>query len=399
VEQLWCAPGNGGIAREAQCVAIPAEDVSALRDFARHQRIDLTVVGPERPLAAGLVDEFEAAGLRAFGPTREGARLEASKAFMKRLLVECGVPTARYSEFDDPEEAQRFVQRHGAPVVVKADGLAGGKGVTVCETAAEAQAAIEAAMRRRVFGDAGARVVIEEFLPGEEASFMAVTDGETVLPLASSQDHKRAFDGDRGPNTGGMGAYSPAPVVTPEVEERVLREILAPVVAGLRRRGIRYRGVLYAGLMIHDGRPWVLEFNVRFGDPECQAILARLKTDLVDLCEATLEGHLAELRLEWDPRPAVCVVLAARGYPGEVETGHEIRGLEDVEGWPDTIVFHAGTSVRDGRLVTAGGRVLGVTALGDSIDSAIRRAYRAVERISWEGMHFRRDIGARGLGR
>jgi phosphoribosylamine--glycine ligase len=283
--------------------------------------------------------------------------------------------------------------------VVKADGLAGGKGVTVCETAAEAQAAIEAAMRRRVFGDAGARVVIEEFLPGEEASFMAVTDGETVLPLASSQDHKRAFDGDRGPNTGGMGAYSPAPVVTPEVEERVLREILAPVVAGLRRRGIRYRGVLYAGLMIHDGRPWVLEFNVRFGDPECQAILARLKTDLVDLCEATLEGHLAELRLEWDPRPAVCVVLAARGYPGEVETGHEIRGLEDVEGWPDTIVFHAGTSVRDGRLVTAGGRVLGVTALGDSIDSAIRRAYRAVERISWEGMHFRRDIGARGLGR
>ncbi|MGH7857151.1 MAG: phosphoribosylamine--glycine ligase [Candidatus Binatia bacterium] len=398
VRELWCAPGNGGIAADAECVPIAAEDVAGIRKFARERKIDLAVVGPELPLTLGIVDEFEREGLRAFGPGREAARLEGSKAFTKALLQECGVPTAGYGEFTDADEAAAYVRRKGAPIVVKADGLAAGKGVFVCATEREAIDAIDSTLRGKIFGEAGARVVVEDFLEGEEASFLALTDGETVLPLASSQDHKRVLDDDQGPNTGGMGAYSPAPVLTPEIGERVMKEIMAPVVEGLRRRGVRYRGVLYAGLMIRDGRPAVLEFNVRFGDPECQALLVRLDADLVDLMEAVVDGRLRERTLRWSPRSAVCVVLAAKGYPGKVAKGDEIRGLEALAGLEDVVVFHAGTERRGGRLVTAGGRVLGVTALGESVRAAVERAYAAVAKISWDGMHYRRDIGRRAIG-
>ena len=399
VTKLYCAPGNGGIAREAECVPIAADDVEALRDFAKAEGVGLTVVGPELPLTRGLVDAFEAAGLRAFGPRRDGAALEGSKAFTKALLDEAGVPTAAWREFRDADAADAYVRERGVPIVVKADGLAAGKGVTVCATVDEARAAIDDALRKRVFGEAGARVVVEDLLVGEEASFIALTDGETVLPLASSQDHKRIFDGDRGPNTGGMGAYSPAPVLDRDVETRVMREVMEPTVAALRRRGIRFRGVLYAGLMIDRGRPSVLEFNVRFGDPECQALLVRLESDLVDVFEAAIDGTLAGRTLEWSPRPAVCVVLAAEGYPGTVRKGDVIEGLEALENWSDGVVFHAGTAAKDGRIVTAGGRVLGVTALGADIRGAIDHAYEAVGRISWPGMQYRRDIGARAVGR
>ncbi len=398
VTALYCAPGNGGIAEVAECVPIAADDVAKLGDFALAKGIDLTVVGPELPLTLGLVDELEAGGLRAFGPRRDGAQLEGSKAFTKALLEEAGVPTARFGVFTDAAAAKAFVTETGTPIVVKADGLAAGKGVFVCADEADAVGAIDQCLRDRVFGDAGARVVVEEFLPGEEASFLAVTDGETVVPLASSQDHKRIFDGDRGPNTGGMGAYSPATIVTPEVHARVMREVLEPVVAGLRRRGIRYQGVLYAGLMIHEGLPRVLEFNARFGDPECQALILRLRTDLVELMQAAAEGRLAGAKLEWDPRPSVCVVIAAEGYPGNVTRGKTITGLEALEDWKEGVVFHAGTAARDGRLVSTGGRVLGVTALGSTLQQAVDSAYAAIRKIRFEGMHYRKDIGARALG-
>lgn len=399
VTRLYCAPGNGGIAEIAECLPIASDDVAGLCRFAVEERVDLTVVGPELPLTLGLVDELEREGLRAFGPNREAAKLEGSKAFAKELMRECGVPTASFGVFSDPEEARAYLRRVGAPVVVKADGLAAGKGVAVCATEAEALEAIDGCLRARAFGEAGARVVIEECLEGEEASFLAFTDGETVLPLASSQDHKRIFDGDRGPNTGGMGAYSPAPVVTPEIAKRVEREVLLPIVKGLRRRNIRYRGILYAGLMIRDGELRVLEFNVRFGDPECQALLVRLKSDLVDLCAATIDGRLSEMKLEWDPRPSVCIVLAAAGYPGTVEKDRPISGLGSLAGWKDGVVFHSGTARKQDELVTSGGRVLGVTALGGTIREAIDAAYGAVAKIHWDGMQYRKDIGQRAIGR
>jgi phosphoribosylamine--glycine ligase len=373
--------------------------VKGLLHFAREQRIDLAVVGPELPLTLGLVDRFAEAGLRAFGPVAAAARLEGSKAFSKDLCRQSHVPTAFFGTFADPEEAVRFVREVGAPIVVKADGLASGKGVFICQTVEEALDAIDQVMRRRLFGDAGARVVVEEFLEGEEVSFMAVTDGTTVLPLATSQDHKRVFDGDRGPNTGGMGAYSPAPVATPALQAQVMREIVEPVVQGLTRQGIRYTGVLYAGLMVQDGRAKVLEFNVRLGDPEAQVLLARLGSDLADVCLRVCEGRLAGTEIAWDPRPAVCVVLAAEGYPGGVERGRPVEGLEALRGWQGGVVFHAGTKRVDGRLVTDGGRVLGVTALGDTIEGAIAEAYAAVGKIDWPGMHYRRDIGHRALAR
>jgi phosphoribosylamine--glycine ligase len=399
VRELYCAPGNGGIADVARCVPIASEDIGGLTSFALENKIDLTVVGPELPLTLGLVDELQERGLAAFGPCREGARLEGSKAFAKELLEERGVPTAAFGVFSDVDTARAFVRATGAPIVVKADGLAAGKGVAVCANEAEAFAAIDRSLRERAFGDAGASVVIEEFLEGEEASFLALTDGETVLPLASSQDHKRILDGDRGPNTGGMGAYSPAPVVTPAVHDRVMRCILEPVVAGLRARGIHYRGVLYAGLMIRNGEPRVLEFNVRFGDPECQALLVRLETDIVELMLAVIERRLAAQRVRWDPRPSVCVVMAAEGYPGEVAKGDEISGLEGLASWPLGAVFHAATARRDGKIFTAGGRVLGVTALGATLREAIDRVYGAVAKIHWRGMQYRRDIGRRALER
>ncbi|HXJ34628.1 MAG TPA: phosphoribosylamine--glycine ligase [Candidatus Eisenbacteria bacterium] len=397
VEALFCAPGNAGIAEIAECVPIASDDVAGLLRFAKERAIDLTVVGPELPLTLGLVDRFADAGLRAFGPTAAGARLEGSKVFTKELLRELGVPSALFGAFTDPDAAARYVREVGAPVVVKADGLAAGKGVFICPTVPEALDAIDQVMRRRVFGEAGASVVVEELLAGEELSFMALTDGTTVLPLAPSQDHKRIFDGDQGPNTGGMGAYSPPPLSTPALEQHVMADVMRPVVEGLARHGIRYSGVLYAGLMVTEGRAKVLEFNVRFGDPEAQVLLARLDCDLGDLMVRTCDGRLAGARLTWDRRAAVCVVLAAEGYPGTVRTGDPIDGLEALRDWPRGVVFHAGTKRVDGRVLTDGGRVLGVTALGDTIRSAVDEAYDAVSRIAWAGMQYRRDIGHRAL--
>ncbi|MGE0822617.1 MAG: phosphoribosylamine--glycine ligase [Candidatus Binatia bacterium] len=397
VQQVYCAPGNAGIGDSAELVSLSPEDIHGLRRFAEQEHIDLTVVGPELPLSLGIVDEFAMHGLRAFGPNKQAAQLEASKVFAKDLMRREHVPTAYFGAFTDPDEARQYVTEVGAPIVVKADGLAAGKGVMICPTIKEAHEAIDETMRGRVFGDAGDRVVVEEFLEGEEASFLAFTDGNTVLPLASAQDHKRVFDGDQGPNTGGMGAYSPAPVMTAALAEQVVQEVMLPVVRGLKRRGITYKGILYAGLMINAGNVKVLEFNVRFGDPECQPLMLRLRTDIVDIMEAVIDERLAGISLAWDTRPAVCVVLTAGGYPGKYETGQPIRGLELLRDWPDGMVFHAGTALSEKQYVTAGGRVLGVTASGADIASAITAAYEAVQTISWSGMHYRRDIGQRAL--
>jgi phosphoribosylamine--glycine ligase len=397
VARLFCAPGNAGIGELAELVPIAADDVAGLKRFAAEARIALTVVGPERPLALGIADEFEAAGLRIFGPRRAAAEIEASKVFAKELCRRCHVPTAAFGVFSDPDAAERYVRDHGGPLVVKADGLAAGKGVFVCGSPEEACRAIDDLMRRRVFGAAGGRVVVEERLEGEELSFMALADGETVLPLDAAQDHKRALDGDAGPNTGGMGAYSPVPLVTPALHARIMGEIMVPVVRRLRAEGIIYRGVLYAGLMVQGERPWVLEFNVRFGDPECQPLMLRLKGDLVELMERAVDGRLAGAAAEWDPRAAVCVVLAAGGYPGEYEMGKPIEGLDRLRAWSDGVVFHAGTARAGDRVVTSGGRVLGVTGLGADLGGAIAETYRAVAGIRWDGMHYRSDIGRRVL--
>jgi phosphoribosylamine--glycine ligase len=397
VRRVYCAPGNAGIGEIADIVPVSADDVASLARFAQDEAIDLTVVGPEVPLTLGIADEFDARGLRLFGPKKAGARLEGSKTFTKELLRRHGIPTAYFGAFTDADEAKTYLREVGAPVVVKADGLAAGKGVIVCAAEKEAEEAIDEIMAGRIFGDAGDRIVIEEFLEGEEVSFIGVTDGTTVLPLASSQDHKRAFDGDRGPNTGGMGAYSPAPVVSSDLHDRLMREVMEPVVAALREAKIDYRGVLYAGIMVTENGPKVLEFNVRFGDPECQPLMLRLKTDLVDLMEACIDGCLAQTQIEWDSRAAACVVLAAAGYPGTYEKGKPIRGLDELKQWPRGVVFHAGTARRNESIVTNGGRVLGVTALGDTIADAVAEAYRATARIHWDGMHYRHDIGHRAL--
>ncbi|HYD47376.1 MAG TPA: phosphoribosylamine--glycine ligase [Terriglobales bacterium] len=397
VERIYCAPGNAGIAKHAELVPIAADDLDRLLEYAREQRIDLTVVGPELPLTLGIVDEFERAGLRIFGPNRTAAQLEGSKVFTKELLRKHHIPSGFFSSFDDADEAQRYIDEVGPPVVVKADGLAAGKGVFICHTRKEAQDAVDEIMRVRIFGDAGQRIVIEEFLEGEEVSFIALTDGRTVLPLATSQDHKRAYDDDKGPNTGGMGAYSPAPIVTAELHQRIMREIMEPMVGAFLDAKIDYRGVLYAGLMITASGPKVLEFNARFGDPECQPLMLRLRSDLVDLMDCCIDGRLAQTKVEWDERAAVCVVLAADGYPGNYDKGSAIAGLESLEQWRNGVVFHAGTASRDGQIVTNGGRVLGVTALGSSIRGAVAEAYRATEQIRWKGMHYRRDIGHRAM--
>lgn len=398
-QHIYCAPGNAGIGELAELISLTPDDVHGLRRFAEQERIDLTVVGPELPLSLGLVDEFEAQGLRVFGPNRQAAQLEASKAFAKDLMRRQGIPTSYFGVFTQPDEARRYVDEVGAPVVVKADGLAAGKGVIICSTVKEAYEAIDEIMRARLFGDAGDQVVVEEFLEGEEVSFLAFTDGTTVLPLASAQDHKRVFDGDLGPNTGGMGAYSPAPLVTPALAARINQEILLPTVRGLKQRNIVYKGILYAGLMINQESVKVLEFNARFGDPECQPLMLRLQSDLVDIMEAVIDERLSEVTLSWDPRPAVCVVLAAEGYPGSYENGRPIAGLETLRDWQEGMVFHAGTAKVDDSLVTKGGRVLGVTATGNEISGAIAEVYRAVKQISWPGMHYRTDIGQRALAR
>jgi phosphoribosylamine---glycine ligase len=402
VDEVLVVPGNAGTAVEPKCrnVAIAATDVDALLALAADEDVALTVVGPEGPLVAGIVDRFRAAGRRIFGPSAAAAQLEGSKAFAKDFLARHRIPTAHYAVFTDLDAALAHLAAVGAPIVVKADGLAAGKGVVVAETLAEAEAAVRDMLGGNAFGAAGARVVIEEFLAGEEASFICMVDGGHALPMATSQDHKRVGDGDTGPNTGGMGAYSPAPVVTAAVHERVLREIIAPTVAGMAADGMPFTGFLYAGLMIDaDGAPKVIEFNVRFGDPETQPVMLRLRSDLVDLVEAALEGRLAAVEAEWDPRPALGIVLAAAGYPGTPRSGDAIDGLATATS-TDVKVFHAGTArADDGRTVTAGGRVLTVCALGADIAEARQRAYAALAPLHFDGMFCRRDIGWRALQR
>ena len=399
VRELFCAPGNGGIAGVADCVRIAADDVPGLLAFARERRIDLTVVGPEAPLSAGIVDRFEGEGLRIFGASRAAAAIEGSKAFAKELMRRHGIPTADSRTFTDAGAALARVREAGAPLVVKADGLAAGKGVIICRTVAEAEEALQAIMVRRVFGAAGDRVLVEEFLEGEEASFLVFSDGKSVVAMPASQDHKAVFDGDRGPNTGGMGAYSPAPVVTPAIHEEVMRTVMLPTVRAMAAEGRPYRGVLYAGLMITKAGIKVLEYNARFGDPEAQPVLMRMESDLLPVLEACVEGRLAGEQVLWRDDAAVCVVLASGGYPGAYETGLPIDGLEAAGREEGVVVFHAGTAARDGRIVTAGGRVLGVTARGATVREAVDRCYRAAGKISFDGMHYRRDIAHRALQR
>jgi phosphoribosylamine--glycine ligase len=397
VEKIFCAPGSAAIGELAECVIIGPEQIEKLADFAGKEKIDLTVVGPELPLTLGISDLFESRGLKIFGPNKAAARLEGSKAFAKEILQKNNIPTATFATFTDQVAAKQHLERHPAPYVIKVDGLAAGKGVIISLTIDDALDVVDKILVKKVFGEAGEKVVIEEFLEGEEISFMVLTDGQHILPLASSQDHKRVFDNDQGPNTGGMGAYSPAPVVTPAVQKRIFDEILNPLLAGLEKKGIIYRGVIYVGLMITKSGPKVLEFNARFGDPECQPIMMRLKSDLVPLLEATIEGKLNQVQPEWYDDPAVCVVLSARGYPGPYDKGAEIRGLDKLDHWDKGFVFHAGTAKENGRWLTSGGRVLGVTARGSDIGNAVTNAYAAVSQISWDGMHYRKDIARRAI--
>jgi phosphoribosylamine--glycine ligase len=398
---VFVAPGNAGTALEpnVQNLPISAEDIAALAEFADKKRIGLTIVGPEVPLVAGVTDYFSSAGLPCFGPTAAAARLEGSKAFAKDFLARHGIPTAAYQNFTELAPAIEYIRSQGAPIVVKADGLAAGKGVVVARTVEEAEAAARSMLADRSFGEAGGRIVVEECLAGEEASFIVMVAGQQVLPLASSQDHKARDEGDRGPNTGGMGAYSPAPVITPSAHRRVMEEVIKPTVAGLAEDGMRYTGFLYAGLMVApDGTPRVLEFNCRFGDPETQPIMMRLNTDLPSLCEAALAGNLDESSVEWDPRAAVGVVMAAGGYPGKYEQGQPISGLPALDD-PRGKVFHAGTREVDGVIETAGGRVLCVVALGDTVTAAQRQAYELVNEIEWKDAYWRPDIGYRAIQR
>jgi len=396
VQRVYVAPGNGGTARDNRLRNVALTEHDALADFVVSEKIELTVVGPEAPLAAGIVDHFRARGLRVFGPTRAAAQLEASKDFAKAFMSRHDIPTARYRTFTSAPEARDYVSQQGAPIVIKADGLAAGKGVVVAQTVAQAHAAIDDMLVGNRFGASGARVVIEQFLSGEEASFIVMSDGRNALALATSQDHKRLRDGDDGPNTGGMGAYSPAPVVTPEVHARVMREIIMPTINGMAADGTPYTGFLYAGLMIDaDGQPRTIEFNCRMGDPETQPIMMRMKSDLVDLLDHAVNGTLDRAEVSWDRRAALGVVIAADGYPEEPRKGDAVTALPaDAD---DCVVFHAGTQAVDGQLVTSGGRVLCVTALGDSVRSAQRRAYEAVAQVRFDGAQYRRDIGHRAI--
>jgi len=400
-EQVYVAPGNAGTAREPGVinVSIAADDLEGLLAFALEHAVDLTIVGPEGPLVAGIVDRFTAAKLRCFGPTAAAARLEGSKAFMKDFLEQHGIRTARYRTHSNADEARRDLEGRRVPVVIKADGLAAGKGVVIAQSIAEAKVTAGRMLSGELFEKAGSSIIVEDFLEGEEASFIVMCDGRHVLALASSQDHKRRDDGDGGPNTGGMGAYSPAPIIDSAMHTRIMREIIEPTVAALAREGMPYTGFLYAGVMITaDGTPWVLEYNCRCGDPETQPIMARLQSDLVELCDAAIDGRLREREAAWDPRAAVGVVLAAGGYPESYRKGDPIDGLEQAEN-SDCKIFHAGTAQRDGRVVTAGGRVLCVTALGDTVRAAQSRAYAAVDLIHWKGVHYRHDIGSRAIAR
>ena len=394
LKELYCAPGNPGMAELGNCIGLKANDIPGLLAFAKEQRIDLTVVGPEDPLAQGIVDAFEKDGLKIFGPTRSAARLESSKAFAKQLLEKKNVPASNGAIFSDWETAVLFIRTHGAPVVVKADGLAAGKGAVVARTEQEGYAALEMMMKENALGEAGKTVVIEEFLEGEEASVLAFVDGEHVLPLLPAQDHKPVFDDDKGPNTGGMGAYAPTGAVKESHSQVILDKIFHPTLEGLRDEGVTYRGILYAGLMMTREGPRVIEYNCRFGDPEVQPLMMLLENDLLELLLATCEGRLDKIVLKWKPGASVCVVLASKGYPGAYEKGKEITGIAEAEK-EGAVVFHAGTAEREGKLCTAGGRVLGVTAQGETFTKALDKTYRAVGKVRFEGAHFRKDIGLR----
>lgn len=395
VHHVFVAPGNAGTQLEpgVENVAIEATDIEGLLAFAKEKQVGLTIVGPEAPLVKGVVDAFRAAGQPIFGPTAAAAQLEGSKAFTKDFLARHAIPTADYQNFTEVEPALAYLREKGAPIVIKADGLAAGKGVFVCANRTEARVAVKSVLQDRTFGEAGSQVVIEECLIGQEASILALVDGDTIVPLDVAQDHKRAYDHDRGPNTGGMGAYCPAPLVTPAVMDDIIRRILIPTVHTMKVEGCPFSGVLYAGIMLTAHGPKVLEYNVRFGDPEAQPVLMRLRSDLAHLLMLAATGRLAELEsLDWDPRPAVCVVMASEGYPGDYVKGRSITGIADADALPDTKVFHAGTAIRNGEIVNTGGRVLGVTALGNSIAEAKLNAYAAVDRIQWQGGWCRRDI-------
>jgi len=402
-DKLYAAPGNGGISETAELVDIKADDIAGLLNFAKEKKIDLTVVGPEVPLVAGIVDKFDSAGLKVFGPRKSCALIEGSKVFSKELMKRWNVPTADFKVFDNADEALKYLDGKKAPLVVKADGLCAGKGVVVCRTITSAKDAVTDMMVKRSFGGAADKIIIEECLIGEEASIIVVSDGRNVAPLASSQDHKRIFDGDKGPNTGGMGAYSPAPAVTDAVFKEIMEKVILPVIKGMAKDGEPYKGVLYAGIMLTKEGPKALEFNARFGDPETQAIMPRLKSDLVELMMRSIDGKLESYPLEWDPRPCVSVVLAAGGYPGNYEKGIEIKGVDLVKTMKDVVVFHAGTKsgrrATDGgsAFLTNGGRVLNVTALGGTIKDAINNCYNALGKISFDKMHYRRDIGYRAV--
>ncbi|SHE50182.1 phosphoribosylamine--glycine ligase [Thermoanaerobacter uzonensis DSM 18761] len=389
VDKIYCAPGNAGIGLLAECVDIKVGDIEKLKEFAIKNYIDLTVVGPEMPLVQGIVDEFEKAGLRIFGPNKSAAAVEGSKYFTKQLLSKYNIPTGRFKAFDKYQEALKFLKETWYPVVMKADGLAQGKGVLIVKDFIEAKEALDLMMKKRIFGTSGDIVIIEEMLFGKEASVFAFTDGENILPMVSAMDYKKVYEGDKGPNTGGMGSIAPNPYLEEETLKEVMESVLKPMVKALQKEGIVYKGVLYAGLMLTNEGPKVLEFNARFGDPETQVVLPLLKTDLIDIMEATIEGKLDKIQLEWEDKKAVCAVAVSNGYPGEYQTGFEITGLEKVK---EAFVYHAGTALKDGKITTSGGRVLAVTSIGDSYEEAREKVYREIEKISFEGMYYRKDI-------
>lgn len=393
IEKIYCAPGNGGITNYAQCVPIKANDINGVVKFSKEKEIDMVVVAPDDPLVAGMVDALEEAGIRAFGPRKNAAIIEGSKSFSKDLMKKYGIPTAKYEVFDNSEHAVEYLRHSHYPVVVKADGLALGKGVIIAQGFDQAQEAITDIMNDKVFGTAGDKVVIEEFLAGPEVSVLAFTDGRTIVPMVSSQDHKRAFDNDKGLNTGGMGTFSPSRIYTPEIAEYCMKELYKPTIEAMNIEGRKFKGVLYFGLIITKDGPKVLEYNARFGDPETQVVLPRLKTDVLEIFNAIIDEKLDSINIEWDDKAAVCVILASGGYPQKYETGHEIKGVTEAERDSDIVLFHAGTKYENGKYYTSGGRVLGVTALDDSLDLAIIKAYEGVKKISFTDMHFRNDIG------
>ncbi len=399
LSKLFCAPGNAGISDVAECVNVGAEDVDGVVAFARENAIDLVVVGPEAPLVLGLVDQLEAAGIRAFGPSAAAAVLEGSKGFMKDMCAKAGVPTAAYGRFTDPGAAKAFIQENGAPIVVKTDGLAAGKGVIICQSVAEAEQAVDDMMGNKIFGDAGNEVVVEAFLNGEECSFFALVDGERALPLAAAQDHKAAYDGDKGPNTGGMGAYSPTPIATPEICDKIMETAINPLIKTMAAEGCPYKGVLFCGLMVENGVPTVLEYNIRFGDPECQVLMMRWKSDVLEALDAAAQGRLDDIKLDWHDETAMVVVMAADGYPGSYQKGTEIKNIDQANAVEKAFVFHAGTKAEGDKVLATGGRVLGVTGRGKTVQDAQSTTYKAVDAIDWPEGFCRRDIGWRALER